>query len=59
MPEHAQVNGEQPLVVVKLYYSSDYINVVRQAHERGHDILAGFKALESAWNSRFHRAAGD
>jgi hypothetical protein len=50
-PEHAQVNGEQPLAVVNLYYSREYIRVVRQAHERGHDILAGFKALEAAWKT--------
>ena len=39
----------QPLVVGRLYYSSDYINVVKQANERGRDVLLDFSALESAW----------
>ena len=42
-------DGKQPLVVVKFYYSADYLNVVKQAHKRGRDVLLDFRTLNSAW----------
>jgi hypothetical protein len=43
--------GEMPFSEVDLYYSDDYIRVVKTAQERGNDLLASFHALESAWNA--------
>jgi hypothetical protein len=42
-------DGKQPLVAVKFYYSAGYLNVVKQAHERGRDVLLDFRTLNSAW----------
>ena len=52
-PDRDQADGvgDQPLMVVNLYYPREYIRVVRQADERGHDVLAGFEALEAAWKA--------
>jgi hypothetical protein len=50
-PEQAVIDGERPYMLVRLYYSDDYIKIVKKAHEQGNDILADFKALESAWNA--------
>jgi hypothetical protein len=49
-PDQTASDAKQPLMVVKLEYSRDYIKVVTKARERSHDFLASFKTLESAWN---------
>jgi len=52
-PDHDKtvIDGEQPLSVVALYYSADYVEVVKKAHQQGRDILASIQTLESAWNA--------
>jgi hypothetical protein len=45
------VDAEKPLSVVELYYSGDYVKVVKRAHREQFDILADIKSLESAWNT--------
>ena len=39
------------MLVVSLYYSANYIKVVKKAHEQGHDVLASYEAMASAWKA--------
>jgi len=50
-PDHDKtvIDGEKPLSVIDLYYTADYVEVVKKAHEQGGDILASVQTLESAW----------
>jgi hypothetical protein len=41
----------QPLVVARLYYSSEYITIVKQANARGRDVLLDYNAFDSAWRA--------
>jgi len=50
-PQRAAIDGEKPFSVMNLYYSSDYIRVVKKAHEERRDILTDIQALESAWKA--------
>ncbi|MGO9463325.1 MAG: hypothetical protein ACLQIB_29450 [Isosphaeraceae bacterium] len=45
------IDGEKPFSIIDLYYSRDYIEVVKKAQEEHRDILANVQALESAWNA--------
>ncbi len=45
------VDGEKPFSVIDLYYSDDFITVVKDAHRDRHDILANVQALDSAWTA--------
>lgn len=52
-PDHDRIaiDGEQPIFFVDLYYSGEYVKVVRSAHQQGDDILASALTFESAWNA--------
>ncbi len=50
--DHATVTvqGEQPFRFDVVYYSEEFITVVKSAQREGREILTCFEALESAWN---------
>jgi hypothetical protein len=49
--DKAATDAAKPLAVIDLYYSGDYIKVVKKAHQERHDVLASVRTLESAWNA--------
>ncbi len=50
-PDKVAMDGEKPFSVIELYYSGEYIEVVKKAHRERLDILASVQTLESAWNA--------
>jgi hypothetical protein len=49
-PTGVAIEGEKPFSAVSLYYSQDFVTVVKKARRERRDILANIQALESAWN---------
>ncbi len=43
--------GERPFMEVGLYYSHEYIDIIKQAGLERRDVLASFGTLDSAWHS--------